>query len=65
MIEPFKSGGGLRTANTVGIDFLGSIPFDAQVVKTSDTGNPVLNREGSSRFSKALDKGISEIVARI
>ena len=38
MIELFGSGGGERTAKQMGIEFLGSIPFDPEVVSCGDTG---------------------------
>ena len=38
MIELFGTGGGERTAQQMGIDFLGSIPFDPKVVACGDTG---------------------------
>lgn len=38
MIELFGSGGGERTAKEMGIQFLGSIPFDPKVVACGDSG---------------------------
>jgi ATP-binding protein involved in chromosome partitioning len=38
MVDLFGSGGGEKTANTVGIPFLGRIPFDPNVVSCGDNG---------------------------
>lgn len=39
MIEIFGSGGGERTAKKMGVDFLGKIPFDPNIVSCGDEGS--------------------------
>ena len=38
MIELFGTGGGEKTANQMGVPFLGRIPFDPQMVACGDSG---------------------------
>jgi ATP-binding protein involved in chromosome partitioning len=40
-IDVFSSGGGKRTANTMGVNFLGMLPMDPHVRIGGDTGQPV------------------------
>ncbi len=60
-IELFRCGGGERTAKQMGIQFLGTIPFDPSVVKACDLGTPVIDHDGNAEFSKALGKIINLI----
>ncbi len=53
MIELFGSGGGERTAKQMGIDFLGSIPFDPKVVACGDTGACYQETHTDSAVTKA------------
>ncbi len=53
MIELFGSGGGERTAKQMGIDFLGSIPFDPKVVACGDTGACYQETHTDSTVTKA------------
>lgn len=59
----FKSGGGEKTANEMGIPFLGRIPIDPAVVTAGDAGKPyVLNTENGAAvkaFKELVDKIIS------
>jgi ATP-binding protein involved in chromosome partitioning len=60
-ISLFKSGGGEKTANEMGIPFLGKIPIDPAVVTAGDAGNPyILNTENG-----AAVKAFKELVAKI
>ncbi|MEW6328167.1 MAG: Mrp/NBP35 family ATP-binding protein [Thermodesulfobacteriota bacterium] len=57
----FKSGGGEKTANEMGIPFLGRIPIDPAVVTAGDAGKPyVLNSENG-----AAVKAFKELVEKI
>jgi len=38
----FGSGGGKRTAEEIGVDFLGEIPIDPRIVEGGDAGKPIL-----------------------
>jgi ATP-binding protein involved in chromosome partitioning len=40
-IDVFSTGGGRRTANEMGVKFLGALPLDPRVRIGGDTGNPV------------------------
>jgi ATP-binding protein involved in chromosome partitioning len=40
-IDVFSTGGGRRTANDMGIHFLGALPLDPQVRVGGDTGQPI------------------------
>lgn len=62
-VDPFGSGGGERTAKTMGVRFLGTIPFDPNVVKTSDAGTPFLSQDIDAGFTKALNDCIDRFVA--
>ncbi len=61
-IELFKSGGGKKTAEEMEIPFLGTLPFDPEVVTASDEGNPIIRKNGNSNFSKALEDVIATTV---
>lgn len=60
----FKTGGGETTANTSGIPFLGTLPYDAQVVDACDAGDPIA-RNNSNGFTKALDAIIANIMKQL
>ncbi|MEM8961884.1 MAG: P-loop NTPase [Acidobacteriota bacterium] len=50
----FKSGGGERTAEVLGTDFLGSIPLDPAVVDSGDTGEPIVERDRKGVHAEAF-----------
>jgi len=52
-IDLFGSGGGERTARQMGIEFLGSIPFDPKVVACGDTGACYQDTNMDSAVTKA------------
>lgn len=60
----FGKGGGLRTAKEMGIPFLGSLPFDPDLVESSDRGVSLLDRPNGSSFTSALADFVSEVVRR-
>ncbi|MFO7884519.1 MAG: Mrp/NBP35 family ATP-binding protein [Desulfobacteraceae bacterium] len=60
-IELFKSGGGEKTARAERLNFLGSIPFDLDVVISGDEGSPIVLEKPDSNFSKAFDKIVDKI----
>ena len=65
MIELFGSGGGERTANQMGIRFLGRIPFDPKVVACSDSGVCYQKSHSDSAVTKAfidLAENMSKLV---
>ena len=58
----FKSGGGRSTAEQMGIEFLGTLPFDPQVVKACDDGCPQGLYQTAVSFSKAMGAVMGKIV---
>jgi ATP-binding protein involved in chromosome partitioning len=54
MIELFGTGGGEKTANQMGIRFLGRIPFDPKVVACSDSGVCYQKSHSDSAVTKAF-----------
>ncbi len=61
MVELFGSGGGEKTARDAGIEFLGRIPFDHNVVSCGDQGLSFQESYADSQVSKAF----AEIVEKI
>ena len=64
-IALFKSGGGQTTATKMGIPFLGTLPFDPEVVEASDAGTPIFTKNKSNEFSKALGEIIAKLAKRL
>ncbi|MBI5064539.1 MAG: Mrp/NBP35 family ATP-binding protein, partial [Desulfatitalea sp.] len=64
-ISLFKSGGGQATATQMEVPFLGSLPFDPNVVKVFDAGQPQRLKESAAGFVTALDTIIERILAAL
>jgi ATP-binding protein involved in chromosome partitioning len=64
-IDLFSAGGGEKTAETSGLDFLGSIPFDTNVVASGDSGVPMMMNADDSAFSKAFQTVVDNILKQI
>jgi Mrp family chromosome partitioning ATPase len=58
----FKSRGGQLTADAMGVSFLGTLPFDPQVVKACDDGEPIVANGQGGPFTKALDEVVQAVV---
>lgn len=59
VIDIFKSGGGSKMAQEMGVSFLGNIPFEPQIVECCDEGKSVVNSQNdaiSNVFSGFLVK---------
>ena len=54
-INLYGSGGGEKTAQAMGIKFLGRIPFDPKVVSCGDSGTSILNTDKDSKVAEAFD----------
>ena len=54
MIELFGTGGGEKTANQMGVPFLGRIPFDTQMVACADSGVCYQKSHSDSAVTKAF-----------
>jgi Mrp family chromosome partitioning ATPase len=64
-ISLFKSGGGQTTATQMEVPFLGSLPFDPNVVKVFDAGQPQRLQENATGFVAALETVIERILAAL
>ncbi|WP_319525582.1 Mrp/NBP35 family ATP-binding protein [uncultured Desulfosarcina sp.] len=64
-VELFKSRGGRLTAETMGVNFLGTLPFDPKVVKACDEGTPIAAAGGDGDFVKALGQVVQAIVPKL
>jgi ATP-binding protein involved in chromosome partitioning len=53
-VDIFKTGGGRKIAEDLGVPFLGSIPIDPQICADSDEGIPFIVRHPDSPASKAF-----------
>ena len=66
-ISLFKSDGGHKTADKMEVSFLGSLPFDPNVVKKMDEGRPLELQASATPFVEALeavaDKALSGLKA--
>ena len=60
-ISLFKSGGGQATATKMAVAFLGTLPFDGQVVKAFDQGLPLKLQASDSGFFAAMTRVVDEI----
>ena len=61
----FKSGGGQATAQQMKVQFLGTLPFDAQVVQACDAGQPLRLQSDASAFMSALDGVVTKLTAAL
>jgi ATP-binding protein involved in chromosome partitioning len=50
----FASGGGQRLASSAGVPYLGSLPLDPEVMRSGETGAPLLVRNADSPAALAL-----------
>ncbi len=64
-IDLFSSGGGERTAKSQGLTFLGSIPFDTDVVASGDNGVPIMFQDKKTEFTMAFDKVVENIIKQL
>jgi hypothetical protein len=61
----FKSGGGETTAEKMGIPFLGTLPFDQNVVKTCDAGKAIDLKTSAPAFMAALADVVDKIIKSV
>jgi ATP-binding protein involved in chromosome partitioning len=64
-ISLFKDNGGEATARQMNVPFLGTLPFDAEVVKVSDQGEPLKLKEKDSSFYSALGAIVDNLRDRV
>lgn len=64
-VDIFGSGGGERTAKDMDVPFLGKIPLEPEVVKSGDSGMPVVvglpNSESAKAFKKITEKVVKAV----
>ena len=64
MIDLFGTGGGEKTALESGIEFLGKIPFDQNVVSCGDSGTSLIDKHPNSPVARAFD-GIADKMTKL
>jgi ATP-binding protein involved in chromosome partitioning len=63
--EIFRHGGGHRTADMLGVPFLGEVPLDPKVVLGGDNGEPIVVSDPTSTAAAAFREIARQIVATI
>ncbi|ETR73059.1 MAG: ParA family protein [Candidatus Magnetoglobus multicellularis str. Araruama] len=61
-IALFKKGGGKATAEKEQIPFLGTVPFDTQVVHACDDGKPTMDQSIDNDYTRAMTAVIDQIL---
>ncbi|XP_077245534.1 INDH1(iron-sulfur protein required for NADH dehydrogenase) [Tasmannia lanceolata] len=61
----FGSGGARRTADEMDMEFLGEIPLEVEIRKTSDEGNPIVISAPDSEASKAYSELANKVVNKL
>jgi len=62
LTEIFGSGGGERAAESLNVQFLGRVPLEPGVVRSGDTGRPVVISEPESKSAAAFNAIAGKIV---
>ena len=63
--ELFGHGGGKKTADMLGVPFLGEVPIDPKVVTGGDTGKPIVVTDPASPAAQAFISVAKQIVQQI
>jgi MinD superfamily P-loop ATPase len=61
----FKSGGGEKMAQEMGVPFLGRIPLDPKIVQACDQGTPYLSAFMQSESAKAFSNVLEKLIASV
>jgi len=64
-IDLFKSGGGEKAALELRVPLLGKIPFDLNMVKSSDEGKSLVNEYETSQSTPIFEKIVDTLVEKI
>jgi Mrp family chromosome partitioning ATPase len=64
-IDLFKTGGGERAAQELGVPFLGRIPIDPEVVRAGDNGEPYVVDEPDKPAPRAFREIVAQIMVRL
>jgi ATP-binding protein involved in chromosome partitioning len=65
VVNIFKKGGGEALAAEMQIPFLGSIPLDAAVVDSGDSGEPVVQHEPDSPAGRAFAAIVDRLILKV
>jgi ATP-binding protein involved in chromosome partitioning len=63
--EIFGHGGGKKTAEMLGVPFLGEVPIDPKVVVGGDTGQPIVVSDPASPASQAFRELARQVVQQV
>jgi ATP-binding protein involved in chromosome partitioning len=63
--EIFGHGGGRKTAEMLGVPFLGEVPIDPKVVVGGDTGDPIVVMDPASAAAQAFVELARQIVSQV
>jgi len=63
--EIFGHGGGKKTADMLGVPFLGEVPIDPKVVVGGDTGQPIVASDPESPASMAFKELARQVVEQV
>ena len=61
----FKAGGGERTAEELGVPYLGEVPIDPAIVSGGDDGTPIVASHPESAAAKAFMALAAEVVRQV
>lgn len=61
-IDLFKEGGGEKTAEEMGVPFLGRVPIEPHIVQSGDSGKPFIVENPDSEASKAFRRIVERIL---
>ena len=61
----FGKGGGKRTADELGVDFLGEIPIDPRVVEGGDNGKPIVTYAPDSATAEAFRALVGTVARKL
>jgi ATP-binding protein involved in chromosome partitioning len=64
-IDLFKSGGAEKMAESMGIPFIGRIPFDPEVVASGDEGRPYLSIDRDTEVGRAYGNLVEWLLRRV
>jgi septum formation inhibitor-activating ATPase MinD len=59
------TGGGEKAASDFKVPFLGAIPIDIQIVKSTDQGKPFICSNNENETSQAFEKIVQSIMSKI
>ncbi|MCL2510115.1 MAG: Mrp/NBP35 family ATP-binding protein [Methanomassiliicoccaceae archaeon] len=65
LTEIFGSGGGEKTAESLNIKFLGRVPLEPGVVRSGDSGMPIVIAEPESKSAEAFNKIVDNIIKAV